>query len=187
MRPSTPIPPLMRDLPRDHRGLPITYTSIVLPDGRYDFTRADMARWFECAKGRLCSLCGKRLPKRIWFVGGPLCMTNRLFFDLAMHEECARYALVACPYLATPNYQRAKKRAIPDSAVPINAVLNSADAEKPAGFGLACTDGYVYVKFQGDDLVRAKRWVRPIEWWRDGARSEVVPKLILKPDRLILP
>lgn len=169
-----PIPSYMKNLPRDHRGWPITFTSILLADGRYDFTTVDPVKWATCAKNRLCGLCGKPLLRRKWFIGGPKCMTFRVFFDLAMHEECARYALLVCPYLATPNYRGAKTRPVPDI---YREEIVSADMEKPAGFGLAVTDGYTVVEFQGDVLVKAKRWIRPVEWWRDGARIEDPPPM----------
>lgn len=164
------MPALMRDLPRDPRGLPITYTSLIMPDGRYDFTRADTAKWIECVKGRQCGLCGKALPKRMFFIGGPLSMTNRMFFDLGMHEECARYALVVCPYLALKSYLHAKKRNVGTDEV-LGYELASSNSIKPAVFGLAVTDGYTPVQFQGDMLVQAKRWTRDIEWWDAGERT----------------
>lgn len=167
-RPTPVVPLLMRDLPRDPRGFPITYTSMVMPDGRYDFTRADHFKWLACVKGRLCGLCGSRLPKKIWFIGGPLSMTNRMFFDLAMHEECARYALLVCPYLAVKGYRGAKKRNLEEGDGFISHELTSSDSTKPKVFGLAVTDGYVAVRFQGDELVQAKRWMRDIEWWDAG-------------------
>lgn len=163
-----PIPALMRQLPRDPRGLPITFTSLVAPDGRADFTRADHMKWLQCVKGSLCGLCGQRLNKKMWFIGGPLSMANRMFFDLGMHEECARYALLVCPYLATVKYREAKKRAIGDDEVAASWDLTSSNSTKPDVFGLACTDGYKPIRFQGDLLVQAKRWVRTIEWWYAG-------------------
>lgn len=169
---SVPIPAEMRALPRDPRGLPITYTSMMLPDGRYDFTRADTLKWMECVKGRLCGLCGKPLPKKMWFIGGPLSMANRFFFDLGMHEACARYALVVCPYLAVRSFTKVKKRNIDEGDGVISHELQSSNSKKPAVFGLAVTDGYEPVKFQGDALVRAKRWMRDIEWWDAGERTE---------------
>lgn len=172
MKAAITVPPLMRDLPRDPRGLPITFTSIKMPDGRYDFTRADMVKWLECVVGRTCGLCGKTLPKRIWFIGGPLSMTNRIFFDLAMHEDCARYALLVCPYLAVKSYTQAKKRNIAEGDGILSRELESSNSTKPAVFGLAVTDGYTPIRFQGDALVQAKRWIREIEWWDAGQRVE---------------
>lgn len=170
------IPAHMRDLPRDPRGLPITYTSLRLPDGSYDFTQADHRVWLRCVAGRLCGLCGKPLDKRQWFIGGPLCMVNRLFFDLAMHEDCARYALVVCPYLAVRSFTKVKKRNIEggvhETYALVQKELASADARRPVAFGLARTDGYEPVAYQGDQLVRAKRWTRPIEWWFAGQRVD---------------
>lgn len=167
---SIPIPSLMRNLPRDTRGWPITYTSLILPDGRHDFTQADTYIWRRCVKDRLCALCGNSLTKKMWFIGGPLSMVNRFFFDLGMHEECARYALLVCPYLAVRGYGGVKKRAVGAHEVAQQKVLASSNLTRPEAFGLAMTDGYTPVVLQGDELVRAKRWMRPIEWWFGGER-----------------
>lgn len=161
-----PIPYLLSLLPRDSRGWPITYTSLKLPDGRYDFTTSDPLKWAIVAACRCCALCGIVLKREIWFIGGPKSMRNRFFFDLAMHEECARYALQVCPYLAMPKYLGAKKRLTPAD---MRVELVSSDKTKPVKFGLAKTNGYKLVKFQGDKLVLAKEWLAPIEWWKDGS------------------
>lgn len=166
------VPSYMRDLPKDRRGFPITFTSVKLPDGRIDFTTSDPRKWELVTRKRLCALCGKPLLKRVWFIGGPKCMEHRLFFDPAMHEECARYSLIVCPYLAMPSYLGAKKHLVPEE---FRVPITSSDTTKPQGFGLAVTDGYEVVEFQDDILVKAKRWTRPIEWWKDGERIAEPP------------
>lgn len=161
------VPSHIARLPKDARGWPITYTSLKLPDGRYDFTTSDPLKWNEVCFNRACALCGIVLPRHIWFIGGPKSMRFRFFFDLPMHEDCARYALAVCPYLALPKYLGAKKRITPDWA---RIDLASSDKVKPERFGLAKTTHYQPVIFQGDKLVKAREWVAPIEWWKDGER-----------------
>jgi len=165
-----PIPHYLEDLPKDPRGFPITYTSIKLPDGRYDFTTTDPRKWEQVVFGRLCALCGKpHEGEELWFIGGPKCMHYRMFFDPPMHEACARYSFEVCPYLAMPKYLGAKKRLMPDH---LRVELTSSDKTKPQLFGLATTRHYKPVVFQGDKLVLADKWTREIEWFKDGERTE---------------
>jgi hypothetical protein len=170
-----PIPQHMQHLPRDGRGYPITYSSLHLPDGRIDFTTSDPYKWTRAAHGRFCALCGRPLDHEKWFIGGPKCMLFRIFFDLAMHEDCARYSFKVCPYLAMPKYLGAKSRPTPDWA---RVDIVSSDKDKPAIFGLAVTTGYDLVMFQGDLLVQAHGWLRPVEWHKDG-------QPVVNDDRLI--
>lgn len=150
----------------DKRGFPITFTSIEVSPGVYDFTTTDPRKWMLVVGSRACGLCGVVMKEDIWFIGGPKCMKFRMFYDPPMHEECARYALVVCPYLAMPKYLGAKTHLVPEQyRVPIV----SSDKEKPDRFGLVTTKGYKPVMFQGDTLILADEWTRPIEWWKDGA------------------
>lgn len=82
------------------KGMPIPYTVIMRKGGIPDFAVTDLRRWIQVVRQRLCGLCGDKLDKEIYFIGGPLCAENRLFGDPAMHKDCARYAFSVCPYLA---------------------------------------------------------------------------------------
>lgn len=149
---TTPVPDCMAHLPKDPRGFPGTYTSIKLPDGRYDLTTADHGKWLEVVNDRLCALCGRPLRNTMWFIGGPKCVAYRFFFDPAMHEECAKYSFEVCPYLSLPGYLGAKKHLVSEEA---RMDIVSADKRKP-------------VIYQGDLLVRANEWLDPPTWWKDG-------------------
>jgi hypothetical protein len=100
---TVPLPQRMRGLPRDHRGYPIFYA--VMPDPRplegatVDFRVLNERHHILCGKNRLCAVCGQRLGSQAWFIGGPMCIQNRIFGDAPMHLECARYALQVCPML----------------------------------------------------------------------------------------
>lgn len=98
-QPDVPIPALLQDRPR-YRGIPIPAMVCVSASGVPDFAVTDPEAWAHVVSERLCGLCGTRLDDWIWFIGGPLCVGNRLFTDPPMHEACARYALRVCPYLA---------------------------------------------------------------------------------------
>lgn len=108
-----PFPPFMpkalRARPRDRRGYPVPF--IVLTDrmGKVHFTVNDGARVVQCKTKNLCGLCGRRHSSEgVWFVGGMRCFTDPMgrFLDPPMHEDCARYALSVCPYLAAPRYSK---------------------------------------------------------------------------------
>jgi len=74
-------------------GYPVPFTVHVDDNDIPDFRARDDDKWVQCARDRLCGLCGKKLGWWIVFVGGPKSVESRLFSDLPMHEECARYAL----------------------------------------------------------------------------------------------
>jgi len=106
---TVPLPARMARLPRDYRGYPIFYT--VQPDpkpadgARVDFRVLNMAHHMECAIRRTCAICNKRLGSRLFFLGGPMCVQNRVFGDGPVHEECGRYAMRVCPYLSIASKQ----------------------------------------------------------------------------------
>jgi hypothetical protein len=101
---TVPLPMRMARLPRDYRGYPIFYT--VQPDqppqdgDRIDFRVLNQAHHVTCALERRCAICNTRLGSQLFFVGGPMCVQNRVFGDGPVHEECARYAMRVCPYLS---------------------------------------------------------------------------------------
>lgn len=103
-----PIPDRMRHLPLDPRGYPVPV--IVMRDsvGNPLFAanaEEDRQRMFRDDR---CHICGKRLDRGRWFVGGHLsaCAVHGQFMDGGLHGECARYALKVCPYMAAPTYGR---------------------------------------------------------------------------------
>lgn len=94
------IPKRMQHLSIDERGYPIPYFTPIV-EGKPDFRYQDRKKRDACANHRLCSICGKKLVKRInWFISGPIGLMNGVHSDAPMHEECARFAIVICPHLA---------------------------------------------------------------------------------------
>jgi hypothetical protein len=126
-----PIPARLAKRPRDQRGYPIPY--IVLVDGQgVHFEVTDPRPWLKCVRFYRCGLCGELLGPSWCFIGGPRSLANRLFTDPAMHEECARYALAVCPYLAL----RRGYTANVDPAYRIDPLVSP---ERPEKFGLGFT------------------------------------------------
>lgn len=108
MLPAIEIPKPLRSLERDRRGYPIPF--IVMRDrtGRPHFQVNDARQVLRAIRGHLCALCGRRMREGFWFVGGPRCFMHPrgAFVDPPAHEDCARYAMQVCPYLAAPSYAR---------------------------------------------------------------------------------
>jgi hypothetical protein len=147
-------------LPKDSRGYPIPYT-VAYVEGKPDFTVVDPKKWARALKFGYCGVCGKPNYGRKWFIGGPACHVNRLFFDHPMHEECARYAMVVCPYLAIPKMGHRKE--IPEGMVEVSA----ASSEKPDRFMLARAKSVSSVRYGDDVLLKASPWEH-VEWWVGG-------------------
>lgn len=93
-------------LEHDPRGYPIPHVVLRADDGTPFFTiNDDRKAWRAFLKG-LCPICGERLGKWRWWVGGPQSAfdPNGWYLDLPGHHDCQQFALATCPYLAMPRY-----------------------------------------------------------------------------------
>jgi hypothetical protein len=101
-----PVPKKMRALQRDRRGYPVPYIVLRDTDGKPHFAINDDLRRLQCVAEKRCPICGTKLSREMWFVGGPLSAFHNdgCYNDTAMHYECMDYALRVCPYLAMPSY-----------------------------------------------------------------------------------
>lgn len=101
-----PIPPRMAHLPKDPRGYPIPAMVLIDDGGRPHFQINDERLRQGCIKADNCVICGRKLFRGRWFVGGPLSAFSErgLYIDPPLHKECMEYAMAVCPYLAAPNY-----------------------------------------------------------------------------------
>jgi hypothetical protein len=166
------IPHRMQRLERDRRGYPIPVAVYRDSTGRAHFTINDEAKRQALIAGDRCPICGGKLLRGRWFVGGPQSAFHSLgaYIDPPMHNECARYALQVCPYLAVRNYdRRIEDKTLPPGETPI-LIDNTMIPERP--------DYFVAVMTAGQKLIRDKMgWVqylqphRPysrIEFWQHG-------------------
>ncbi|MCD0486203.1 hypothetical protein LO771_28415 [Streptacidiphilus sp. ASG 303] len=127
---TVPTPPAVRDRPRDPRGYPVP---AVTPweDGEPRFALTDHARSADCARMRLCAVCGTPMPPgSVWRVVGAAesaaiadaLAAGRPYRNLAPttegpgHRACMLYASMVCPYLARPNARRGTAAPQPDGA-----------------------------------------------------------------------
>ncbi len=125
---SVPVPPAVGARPRDTRGYPVP---AITPweDGEPQFARTDHERSADCARRRLCSVCGAAMPPgSVWRVVGATesaaiaeaLAAGRPYRNLAPtleapgHRACMLYASMVCPYLARPNARRSLTADEPD-------------------------------------------------------------------------
>ena len=105
---AVPIPERMRHLPVDHRGYPVPVIVITGKDGKPAFAVNDIDMQNRMLDEDRCSICGGKLFRGRWLVGGCLSAfaCKGMFADAPLHEECVHYALQVCPYLAAPNWKK---------------------------------------------------------------------------------
>jgi len=134
------MPPQIAALPKDPRGLPIFYSirpPIYTPGQVVDFRVLNVDNSRRAMLEHRCGVCGQPI-KDFWFIGGPMCLANRIFGDPPMHLACARYAMEVCPYLSRSTAEYNFKRA------PTAAALAdpSAVLDRPPYMILLRTPGY---------------------------------------------
>jgi hypothetical protein len=100
-----PIPALMQHLPLDKRGYPIIPIVIVDQSGPKFAVNDEEIRQRYLNEDR-CGICGNKLYRARWLVGGPgsAFLAEGAFLDPPTHTECLHYALKVCPYLAAPRW-----------------------------------------------------------------------------------
>lgn len=86
-------------------GLPVPYF-VGWVGERPDFRLLDAKRQGFCFAYAKCAICGSAAPAPRFLICGPIGLENRVHTEPAVHEACARYALLACPYLSRADSQR---------------------------------------------------------------------------------
>jgi len=100
---AVPIPPKMRMLDRDRRGYPVPWIVQRDLDRRPFFVMNDQMKVATTARRKLCGICGQKLERDTWMIGGPGAAFHEhgAYLDPPMHRACATYALMVCPYLGS--------------------------------------------------------------------------------------
>jgi len=111
----------MRKLPIDERGYPVPFF-VEWIGGKPEFRAADAKKLVQCVKEHLCWICGQKLFREQVFVAGPMCAINRVSSEPPSHRECARYAVVACPFLVKPHMVR-REAGMPEEKVMTEGAL----------------------------------------------------------------
>lgn len=168
-----PVPPLrMQHLEKDRRGYPIPVTVYRDGSGRPHFTINEEAKRQLIIAKDLCPICGEKLLRGRWFVGGPQSAfhPSGVYIDPPMHGECARYALQVCPYLAAPSFTKRidDKTLSEKDAGTMMLVDPTVIPERPDYFVAVMATAVHKI---GDNQVRYLKPVRPysnVEFWKDG-------------------
>jgi len=146
------------------KGLPIPIVVYIDPKtGEPDFRIILKEKTGEVMKKKLCGLCGQKLLLKIYFIGGQLMRTNRLFNDSPMHRECAMYAAMTCPYIALPSKNYRDKEGDEEKF----KIESGAGAKKPEMFlyetsGCKMVTGNFPPSGQRQTFIRANPYIRVI-------------------------
>lgn len=99
------VPGRIEALPRDKRGFPVPWF-VAWVEGKPVFPAADPDKMRQALKYEKCWVCGQRLGGYKAFVIGPMCCVNRLTAEPPSHFECAKFAVLNCPFMAQPLAKR---------------------------------------------------------------------------------
>lgn len=156
-----PIPLRLQSFPL-YRGMLVHFTVFVNDDSVPDFRIVHEENRRKCMKDGLCALCGQELEVLLVFFGGPLCERNRYFIDGPMHEDCARYAIQVCPYLAMSTWEHST-RELPKP--PEGTAIRDLDMVQNSRPRMAMfyTDGYKIISYQGNLLYAAEPFSK-VDW-----------------------
>lgn len=166
------MPPAIAARPRTAEGYPIPFVNLVDKSTGPDLRVLDGARVLICLQQKRCAICGGLLQREKVFIGGPACVENRLFADPAMHEACARYASLVCPYLATQNYHHASlsqvSKANPSQPLHANPLAPKEGEKRPDRMALYFCTGFTPVLIQQNQQQTPHAHAYParrIEWF----------------------
>lgn len=166
------IPAAMARRPRDRRGLPIPW---FVQQNPLDFRVIRPLGAGEAHRRRICWLCGEpRYEKRLAFAVGPLSAINRVSSEPPSHPECARFAVIACPFLVNPRMRRNGKD-MPETAPPPGVLL----PRNPGVTAIWITRGYTPFRATDGMLLEMGDPVA-VEWFREGraaTRDEVLASM----------
>jgi len=176
-----PIPALMKHLPLDKRGYPIIPMVIKDENGPKFALNDEGARARFLAEDR-CGVCGNKLYRARWLVGGPgsAFLDNGAYLDPPMHGDCLHYAMKVCPYLAAPRWsgpigqKQAASAKLPDGGalVLLNEGADRLFPDRPPIFVAVQYTGKAEV-FGGPDglpVIVPPRPYRQTEYWVGGTQ-----------------
>jgi hypothetical protein len=162
-----PMPDRIKALPISENGYPTPWFVATIPStGARDLRVADAEKRVRAVKRGLCWVCGQTLGVRKAFVIGPMCVVNRVTSEPPSHLDCARYSVVACPFLTKPRMRR-------------NDVDLPPEAEDAPGMAIARNPGVTCIwvskaferfsasRQRGDWLIRIGQ-PSSVEWWAGG-------------------
>jgi hypothetical protein len=164
----------MRLLDRDRRGYPVPW--IVQRDltGRPFFVMNDVAKVLATGRQKLCGVCGRKLERDVWMIGGPVAAFHEhgAFLDPPMHKACGTYALRVCPYIAAPYSGRVDEALVSQGKFDprMKAVRDDGMIpEQPPFFAFVRTLGArMEIDEQAAPRFHPRRPWLAVEFWKDG-------------------
>lgn len=166
----TPLPKLMRNLPRDPRGLPVPFVVLQDQNGKYHFKVNDTMKQLECYDKHLCSICGTHMESNDrWLIGGIASAFDKhgVYVDSPVHKSCGTYALMVCPYLSIRQYNGKIDMLKMAESLPNMALYNhTVDEDRLPLFAFVRIVAYT---FKNEYLVPIKPFA-DVQLWRDGQR-----------------
>lgn len=164
----------MRHLDVDTRGYPVPCMVYRDLNGLPHFAINEEHKRWACLSDDLCSVCGGKLHRGRWFVGGALSAfhADGAFIDPPMHSECAHYALLVCPYLAAPNYAKeigptkASQHPHGKERIFIDTTMIPGRPRGDMFVAIMSTKQTIFSNFN----VRPEPPFSSVEFWRHGAR-----------------
>lgn len=186
---NVPMPDRIKALPRDARGYPIPV--VVLRDsmGVSHFALNDSRVAIKCALENRCSVCGDRLLRGKWFVGGPLSAFDPWgsYYDPPVHIECMEYSCRVCPYLAAPGWNKPtaqsaikKVRAGGDSFAFVEADTRDL---RPHIIVAAMASGFVIKKHEMQVFFTPRRPLMRVRFWLHGQELSRAEATAIDPAR----
>ncbi|GAA3013720.1 hypothetical protein GCM10020229_26240 [Kitasatospora albolonga] len=187
---AVPMPSSVAARPQDSRGYPVPAITPWEED-EPQFALTDYGRSAECARERLCSVCGREMPAGpVWRVVGAAesaaigeaLAAGRRYRNLAPtlegpgHRVCMLYASMVCPYLARPNARRGLSAERPDELTE-HLVRGTARGATGAVVGFA---DYEYAITEANVLFR---FLEPVEFLPHGRSEEHLELLRAELDR----
>lgn len=158
------IPLRMRHLPVSDEGYPVPYF-VKWIDGKPEFRAFDGDKMVVCVKQRRCWLCGKPMGRYLCFPIGPMCSVTRCISEPASHYECAKYGVMACPFLTQPRMRRNEKD-MPEGGT----IAGIGIMRNPGVIALWITRSYSIIRHGGGILFKIGDPER-IEYWAEGRKA----------------
>jgi hypothetical protein len=168
----------MRMLPRDKRGYPVPYMVLWDNAGRPHFTVNDEEKRRHCLAKDLCAICGSKLFRGRWFVGGPLSAFHEggQYLDPPLHHECMQYAMQVCPFLAAPSFTRMMDTLTVKAEnldADVTALIDpTVIPDKPEVFVAVMARGQSYRDTGAQIYIRPVRPYIRVEFWRNGVELD---------------
>lgn len=164
------LPWRMMGLKRDKRSYPVPFIVFLDDDGEPHFTINDARKALRCKTEDVCAICGQKLLRGRWFIGGPMSALapTGAYIDPPLHHECMQFAASVCPYLISAKYRKRIDGATLDMDK-AKSVVGLYDPtvmpERPPIFVGVMAIGQTYTP---NGYVVPRRPYRKMEFWRNG-------------------